>query len=222
MRRAFLPILPLALLLLVAGTWLAWQHRFEIDPAHPHLTLRDLGRDLALESGVSWETDASGAPELVLDVGTASRPVVQVLSLPLSKPVRFLMFDFAVQAQGLKAGEKTWSDGRLMIEWHSADGSMEPQYLVSARGNDPAGTPCVVVRPAHGPAVPVLRVEHLGSSGSFHLRHCRIFWARCRFSSGKVFSTGVQPVRPYGSERTWVRIEFKVHPGIEWAILAAS
>jgi hypothetical protein len=173
-RRAFLPILPLALLLLVAGTWLAWQHRFEIDPAHPHLTLRDLGRDLALESGVSWETDASGAPELVLDVGTASRPVVQLLPLPLSEPVGFLMFDFAVQAQGLKAGEKTWSDGRLMIEWHSADGSMEPQYLVSARGNDPAGTPCVVVRPAHGPAVPVLRVEHLGSSGSFHLRHCRI------------------------------------------------
>jgi hypothetical protein len=173
-RRAFLPILPLALLLLLAGTWLAWQHRFEIDPGHPHLTLRDVGRDLVLEPGATWKTDASGAPELVLDVGPESRPVIQVLPLPFREPVGFLMFDFAVQARGLKAGTKPWSDGRLMIEWHSADGSMEPQYLVSARGNDPAGAPCVVARPGHGLAVPILRVEHLGSAGSFHLRHCRI------------------------------------------------
>ena len=174
MRRAFLPILPLAMLLLLTGTWLAWQHRFEIDPAHPHLTLRDLQRGLPLAPGATWQTDASGAPELVLDVGTSGQPVLQVLPLPLSEPVRFLMFDFAVQPHYLKAGTMPWADGRLMIEWNSADGSMEPQYLVSARGNNPAGTPCVVACPARGLAVPVLRVEHLGSSGSFRLRHCRI------------------------------------------------
>ena len=174
MRRAFLPILPLALLLLIAGTWLAWQHRFEVDPAHPRLTLHDLKRGLPSGPGATWETSSAGAPEIVLGAGTASRPVVQLLPLPLSGPVEFLMFDFAVKAHDLTPGPMKWSDGRLMIEWHAAGQSMDPQYLGAARHDQSSGSPCLVVRSHQGPAVPVVRLEHLGSSGSFRLSHCRI------------------------------------------------
>lgn len=174
MRRAFLPILPLALLLLLAGTWLAWQHRFEIDPSHPHLTLDDLAHGAAPDPGVTIHRNPAGTTEFSLKAGAPSRPAVQLLPLPLSGKVGFLMFDFAVQAEGLAPGPMPWSDGRLMIEWHPADHPMEAQYLVSSRGDDPGGTACVVARSSHGPAVPVLRLEHLGSSGSFHLKSCRI------------------------------------------------
>lgn len=174
MRREFLPILPLAFLLLLAGTWLAWQHRYEIDAAHPHLTLRELGEGLAMEPGAMWEGGASGAPELVLGGGGGALPVVQLLPLRLSGPVESLMFDFTVEAKGLKPGSMPWSDGRLMIEWHLADGRMVPEYLASAREDNPAEMPCVVADSPHGPAMPVLRMEHLGSSGSFRLSHCRI------------------------------------------------
>ncbi|MCW1923555.1 hypothetical protein OKA05_13405 [Luteolibacter arcticus] len=174
MRRAFLPILPLALLLLLAGTWWAWQHRFEIDPAHPHLTLHDLERSLALEPGAAWEAAPGGETGLVLHSGTTSHPAVQLLPLPLSGPVQFLMFDFAVQARGLTPGPMPWSDGRLMIEWHAPGKPMDPQYLAAARSDQSSGSACLVVRCHHGPAVPVLRVEHLGTSGSFHVPYCRI------------------------------------------------
>ena len=172
MRRAFLPILPLAFLLLLAGTWLAWQHRYEIDATHPRLTLRELGEGLSMEAGATWVSGASGAPELVM--GGEQLPVVQLLPLRLSGPVEFLMFDFAVEAKGLKQGPMPWSDGRLMVEWHLADGTMVPEYLASARENNPAEVPCLVADSPRGPAIPVLRMEHLGSSGSFRLSHCRI------------------------------------------------
>ena len=174
MRRAFLPILPLALLLLLAGTWLAWQHRFEIDPAYPHLTLEDLSRDAVLDAGVTIHRTPAGTPEVVLQADSPASPVVQLLPLPLSGKVEFLMFDFAVKAEGLVPGPTAWSDGRLMIEWHPGDRPLEAQYLTSSRADNASETSCIVTRPVHGPAMPILRLEHLGSSGSFHLKHCRI------------------------------------------------
>ncbi|RYD61139.1 MAG: hypothetical protein EOP83_17765 [Verrucomicrobiaceae bacterium] len=174
MRRALLPTLPLALLLLMAGTWLAWQHRFEIDPAFPHLTLEDLSRDAVLDPGVTIHRTPAGNPEVVLQADSPSSPVVQMLPLPLSGKVEFLMFDMAVKAEGLVPGAAPWADGRLMIEWHQGDRPLQVQYLTSSRFNDTSETPCMVTRPDHGPAMPILRLEHLGSSGSFRLEHCRI------------------------------------------------
>jgi hypothetical protein len=173
-RRALLPILPLALLLLLAGTWLAWQHRFEIDPAHPHLSLGDLSRDAVLDPGVSIYRTPAGTTEVILRADNPSNPVVQLLPLPLSEEVEFLMFDIAVKAEGLVPGPTPWSDGRMMIEWHPADHPLEAQYLTSSRADDASETVCMVTCPAHGPAIPILRLENLGSSGSFHLKHCRI------------------------------------------------
>lgn len=174
MRRAFLPTLPLALLLLLAGTWLAWQHRFEIDPAYPHLTLADLSRDAVLDPGVTIHRTAAGATEVVLQADNPSDPVVQLLPLPLSGKVEFLMFDMAVKAEGLVPGPAPWADGRLMIEWHPGDRPLEAQYLTSSRFDDASETVCMVTRSEHGPAMPILRLENLGSAGAFRLEHCRI------------------------------------------------
>lgn len=174
MRRAFLPTLPLALLLLLTGTWLTWQHRFEIDPAHPHLTLVDLSQDAVTDPGVTIHRTPAGTTEVVLQAGSPSSPVVQLLPLPLSGKVQFLMFDMAVKADGLVPGPAPWADGRLMIEWHQGDRPLEAQYLTSSRFDDASETVCMVTRPEHGPAVPILRLENLGVSGAFRLEHCRI------------------------------------------------
>ena len=61
-----------------------------------------------------------------------------------------------------------------MIEWHPEGRPMEPEYLGSARENYATEISCLVASSDLGPALPVLRLEHLGISGRFWLERCRI------------------------------------------------
>lgn len=167
-------LLIITLPLLGAATWLAWQHRFEANPAHPTVGLADLVATTSLAAGASWESVAPGQTRLALKAGTPAQPVVQRLPLPGLPPAEFLLFDFKAQAYGLTPGPMPWADGRLMIEWHPEGRPMEPEYLGSARGNYPTEISCLVASSDLGPALPVLRLEHLGISGSFVLERCRI------------------------------------------------
>lgn len=167
-------LLIITLPLLTAATWLAWQHRFQVDPAHPTVDLTDLTTTTPLAAGVSWESTALGQPVLALKVGTPPHPVVQRLPLPGLPPAEFLLFDFKARAQDLTPGTMPWADGRLMIEWHPEGRQMEPEYLGSARENYATEISCLVASSDLGPALPVLRLEHLGISGRFLLERCRI------------------------------------------------
>lgn len=167
-------LLFITLPLLTGATWLAWQHRFQVDPTHPTVDLADLVAATPLAAGASWERVAPGQTLLVLKAGTPAHPVVQRLPLPGLPPAEFLLFDFKAQAYGLTPGPMPWADGRLMIEWHPEGRPMEPEYLGSARENYPTEISCLVASSDLGPALPVLRLEHLGISGSFLLERCRI------------------------------------------------
>lgn len=167
-------LLVISLPLLIGATWLGWQHRFQVDPAHPTVDLADLVAATPLAAGVSWETSESGEPRLALKSGTPTHPVVQRLPLPGLPPSEFLLFDFKAQAHKLAPGPMPWEDGRMMIEWHPEGRAMKPEYLASVREYHAIEVSCLIATSDVGPALPALRLEHLGISGSFVLERCRV------------------------------------------------
>lgn len=160
--------------LLVAATWLGWQHRFEVVPASPFLDLPALVAAAPLAAGISWERPPGDRPRLALAAGTPAAPTVQRFPLPGLPPAEFLLMDFKARAEGLVPGPQPWADGRLMIEWHPGGRVMVPEYLGSARENLTSEVTCLVASSDLGPCVPVLRLEHLGTSGRLLLERCRV------------------------------------------------
>ncbi|MCW1885144.1 hypothetical protein OKA04_10430 [Luteolibacter flavescens] len=173
-RRAILPLLTLSFLLLLGGTWLTWQHRFEIDPAYPRWSLEDLGDDFVLSPHAKRDDGPAGKGGLVLTASTPTDLGIQMIPLPHGGPVRFLMMGFSIRPVALEPGGQVWSDGRLMMMWQVEGGPLLPQYISSTRHDLVITVPSVVAPSPAGLAAPILRVEHLGRGGTFHLDYCHI------------------------------------------------
>jgi hypothetical protein len=79
-------------------------------------------------------------------------------------------------ARGLVPGPHTWDDGRFMIEWHPQDGGGEitNDPVGSIRFDEVGAAEDFVVLSRSGPAVPALRLEHLGRSGEFEIADLEI------------------------------------------------
>lgn len=171
-RRVFL--LLIALLLLLAGTFGLWRHRFERDPAHPTIDLADLLTGGGLAPGVALRQRPDGALMIELSRGAGEPARIQRLLLPGVGPADFLHVELQIGADQLVPGQAVWEDGRLMIEWHSQARGMEPDILASIRGQGILDPVRLVCRAEHGPALPTLRLEHLGQSGVFRVLDCRL------------------------------------------------
>lgn len=165
MRRL---ILPGTFLLLLAALYVLWQHRFERSPEFPSCHLADLRAGNPPFPGVEWRGTAS-QPTLTLRADSARMGVATRLALTIGKPVDFLRLRFQVSAQQLVPGEERWQDGRAMIEWHSpvAGSAWENDPFASAQFDQAGGITEFIMRPERPPAIPVLRVENLGTSGEF-------------------------------------------------------
>jgi hypothetical protein len=115
-------------------------------------------------------------------VDDAHPQVALRLILPGAQAVEMLHLRYRLHARGLLQGGEKWQTGRVMIEWHPPDGSGEPEIdpiggIVEDKFAD-AG-PMVAVS-ARGPAIPALRLEHLGRAGEFSLSHLEIISVRER------------------------------------------
>lgn len=172
MRRAALILTALPLLL--AGTFGLWRHRFERDPARPTIALAELVAGGGLAPGVALRPRPDGAPTIELSRRAGESARIQRLPLPGIGPADFLHVELQVGADQLVPGRALWEDGRLMIEWHSEAHGMEPDLLASVRGHGVLDPVRLVCRAEHGPALPVLRLEHLGASGVFRVLDCRL------------------------------------------------
>lgn len=151
-------------LLLVAGLFLIWQHRFERSAAHSVFSLKDLRASSGLAAGSEWIDKPSG-PVLRLTADGPRRNIVARMAFPGLGAVDFLQVRYRLVSKGLLPGKEIWEDGRGIIEWHTPADGRENDPIFSTR-YDHEGTPVdLVMRPRHGPAVPVLRVEHLGTAG---------------------------------------------------------
>lgn len=168
MRRLFLP---LTFLILVAALGFLWQNRFERSPGFPTIRLADLRAATTQPTGVEWLGPAT-RPKLRLWVNPSDpRPVVARLELPGMHAVDLLHLRIQIAATNLMPGKQDWEDGRCIIEWHSPAGgaAWENNRLGSARHNTLGETQEWVTRPDRPPAIPVLRVENLGTGGDFEL-----------------------------------------------------
>jgi hypothetical protein len=163
-----------AFFLLVVGTVLLWQHRFQRSADHPTLELNDFRSHADLPPGVDWlDLEAGRTLRLRSQEG---RSVVIRLELPGIGAVDRLLVRYVVATRGLKPGKERWQDGRCIIEWHPPGGGKdwENDPVFTAR-QDHEGKPVeLVMRPLHGPAVPVLRVENLGRAGDLEVRQLEV------------------------------------------------
>lgn len=165
MRRFILPCTFIALL---AATFFLWQYRFERDSAHPTLRLTDLKKTSTLVPGASW-VEAKEGPALLLRTSEASTAVVQRIALPNLSAAQWLHLRFQIHANQLRLGKFPWSDGRLILEWHTSGKSWEFDPVSSVRDNQSSGLIDLIARPDNGSATPALRTENLARSGEFQI-----------------------------------------------------
>jgi hypothetical protein len=163
MRRL---ILVGSFLILLAAVFLVWQNRYERLPDFKPVSLSDLRSSQPLPAGVEWvERDH----DLVIRLKPGA---VAHLVLPGMTGVNLLHVRYQGSASGLETGKMPWEDGRAMIEWHQPVGSSsEKDSICSASGNYRGDVAEWVMRPDFPPAAPALRLDHLGSAGTFEFSH---------------------------------------------------
>jgi hypothetical protein len=178
MRRA---ILAASFAALVAAVGLLWAFRFEHCPALPSWNLADLKVASPEIPGIEW-LGPQDNPRLKVAVSPAHPRVGARIPIPGGPAVEFLHLDFRMSARSLMPGPERWEDGRFMIEWHRAGQSDAPEMdpAGSIRYDGPAMRQRIVLHPGKGPAVPAIRLEHLGLSGSFEISDLRICAVRER------------------------------------------
>ncbi len=160
---------------LLAALVLLWAHRYQPTPGLPASRLADLRQDAPEMAGLIWGgTPESPTLRIKLDPGEA--PLAVRLAIPGTPAVETLHMRFRLVAQGLKPGAEKWADGRFIIEWHSPTGQagIEMDSMGTIMNDLDSGPLTFVAVPAKGPAVPALRLEHLGTGGSFELSELEI------------------------------------------------
>lgn len=178
MRRA---LLAGSFVVLITALWVLWAHRFEREPGLPVWTLADLREELPAAAGVEW-LGTPDQPALRLRVDARNPRVAVRLAFPGLREVECLHLRFRMSARGLIPGKENWETGRFMIEWHPPDGSHAAE-LDTVGGikldvqNDPVA---LVAVPRQGPAIPTLRLEHLGRAGEWVLSDLEITAVRER------------------------------------------
>jgi hypothetical protein len=162
-------------LALVAALCSLWAVRFERAPGLPNWRLADLRASSPPIPGVEW-TGSQDHPILRLRVDPANPRVAACFAIPGVPLAAGLHLRFRMTARGLTAGKDYWEDGRFMVDWHPADGGPTRENVpVGSIRDDLQGDPedFVLLAPEE-PAVPSLRLEHLGRAGEFELSDLEI------------------------------------------------
>jgi len=162
-------------LALLAAACALWTFRFERVPGMPVWRLADLRAIAPMIPGLEWIGPQEN-PVLRVRVDAANSQVAARLVIPRIPVVKMLHIRFRMASSGLIAGKEYWQDGRFMIEWHSPDGmpGWESDPVCSLRLDGRSGEQAFVVNPDKSPAVPALRLEHLGTAGEFELADLEI------------------------------------------------
>ena len=176
MRRA---VLSGTFLMLIAVLVATWAFRFERVAGLPTWNLADLQSGWAPVAGVEWAGTADRPHLRILSEG---KPLAVRLQIPGIPAVEGLHLNFRLSSQHLIPGSEDWQDGRFLVEWHHAGNERPPEEdgIGSAKYTIRGELENLVIMPSHGPAVPTLRLGHLGRSGGFELSELKITAVRER------------------------------------------
>jgi hypothetical protein len=203
---------------LMAALIMLWAHRYQRTAGQPEWHLSDLRREAPQSAGLSWGGTAD-SPTLRLKLFAGDPPLALRLAIPGAQAMEALHLRFRLSARGLTPGSEDWETGRLMVEWHATAGQnrFEQDPVAGIKDDEDSGLMTLVAVPAEGPAVPAIRLEHLGIEGEFELKELEItaleetpWWKRGRWLLALAwlawFAAGI---------RSW--------PGVKlWQALAAA
>ncbi|MEX1049460.1 MAG: hypothetical protein WED15_08030 [Akkermansiaceae bacterium] len=171
MRRL---VLTGSFIFLVAAVLGLWQYRFERATGFPLWQLSDLRSQSVPSPGVEW-TGTVDNPGLRLRVGKADPRSVTCFEFPAISPIDFIHLRYRLAATHLLPGTEAWEDGRAIIEWRFQDrADIEHDPFASVRFSQSSGVTEAVLRPERPPAIPSLRLEHLGVAGEMDLEMCEV------------------------------------------------
>lgn len=163
--------LVIAFFLLVAGLPVLRALRFERDDGRATVTLESL-RTLApdLPPGGRW-VEQNDRAVLILPTARDGQLGAFRVPLPDGQPVEAMHVRIDAEAKGLVLGKSDWSDGRMLVEWRSPDGTAarEVDPVCSLEANQSVADLSQVMRPSVRASLPVLRVENLGSAGELRV-----------------------------------------------------
>jgi hypothetical protein len=208
MRRICLMV---SFVALVAALCALWAFRFQRSPGLPAWDLSDLRDATPPIPGIEWNGPAE-RPSLRVKVGPADPRVAARVAIPGMPAVEMLQLRFRMKASGLTPGAQEWEDGRFMIAWHALDGNSAPANdpVASIRSDDEGGLQSFVITHPHGPAVPALRLEHLGLAGAFEIRDLEIVVVEER----RIWKTGRWLLA--AGWLAWLTACFRSWSGIPW------
>lgn len=160
---------------LLAALGSLWAFRYQRSPDLPVWRLADLRLAAPQMPGVAW-TGAPDHPNLRIQVDSTNPRVAARLAIPGIPVVESLQLRFRLSSVGLIPGKEPWEDGRFIVEWHPLDhwSPCEIDPVGSIRLDCRSDPQEFVVNPSQGPAIPALRLEHLGVSGAFELTDLEI------------------------------------------------
>lgn len=165
-------LLCVTFLLLGCCLILCWQHRYRGTLLSSELRMEDLVRGTELPQGVTL-TNEGNDTTLTVAANPAGGHAALRLLIPVDTPGPAILLTFRLKAKNLEPGNQVWENGRAIIEWHQphtvAPGDWESVPVSSVRFDDESQIAGFVVHTASARAVPALRLENLGKSGTMEL-----------------------------------------------------
>jgi hypothetical protein len=176
MRRVLLILSFLGLTAALVGMW---TFRFERVPSLPTWNLADFQQGWSPIPGVEWRGSSDQAR---LRLETQGKPIEIRLEIPGAPLVEGLHLKFRLTSHHLIPGAEKWQDGRFLVEWHHPENDLptEEVGIGSVHYTIPGELQDLVILPSHRPAIPTLRLGHLGRSGDFELSELEITAVRER------------------------------------------
>lgn len=160
---------------LLFGLHLLWMNRFDRVDRTPTVRLESIRDSATSIDGFDWVASGNGIA-LQVHREKGSSPKAALLRIPGLHEVEWLHMQFRLKANHLNPGSEKWEDGRLILEWFRP-GAKSPHAgscVGTVRFNDDGDLSDFVVPCPSGPSIPLLRIEHLGESGTLELADLQI------------------------------------------------
>jgi len=154
-----------SLVVLLAGSWLYWQFRYEEYPGYGRIAFRPgvqvPYQVMSSPESIAWDP-TSGSLSIRAEEGKSPTVEVDCGGWPRDG---YAHVNIAGRADGIIPGACDWNDGRVVMIWRNDDGTVQRGCagLLGASGDKHSGSDVIV--PLSGAGHPSVTFQNLGRSG---------------------------------------------------------